>query len=71
MMTLSSFIRISAQNPYIRHYTMSEGLPSNTVYQIYQDSHKFLWFTTDAGVSRYDGTNFKILARGMALVVMI
>lgn len=47
-----------AQNPYIRHFTTSDGLPTNTIYQIYQDSHKFLWFTSDAGVTKFDGSNF-------------
>ena len=47
-----------AQNPFIRHYTTLNGLPTNTIYQIYQDSHKFLWFTSDAGVVKFDGTNF-------------
>jgi two-component sensor histidine kinase len=50
---------LSAQNPYIQHYTTHDGLPSNTVYYIYQDSKKFIWFATDAGVVRYDGTTFK------------
>jgi two-component sensor histidine kinase len=49
---------LSAQNPYIQHYTTFDGLPSNTVYYIYQDSKKFIWFATDAGVVRYDGTTF-------------
>ena len=48
----------SAQNPYIQHYTTYDGLPTNTVYYIYQDSKKFIWFATDAGVVRYDGTTF-------------
>jgi hypothetical protein len=47
-----------AQNPYIQRYTTSDGLPSNTVYTVFQDSKKFLWFATDAGVARYDGTKF-------------
>jgi hypothetical protein len=47
-----------AQNPYIQQYTTQNGLPSNTVYYIFQDSKKFIWFATDAGVSRYDGTSF-------------
>lgn len=47
-----------AQNPYIRHYTAIDGLPTNTVYQIYQDSQKFIWFTSDAGVVKFDGSNF-------------
>jgi len=46
------------QNPFIKNFTTLDGLPSNTVYQIYQDSRKFLWFTTDAGVVKYDGTSF-------------
>ena len=49
---------LSAQNPYIQHYTAVDGLPSNTVFYIYQDSKKFIWFATDAGVVRYDGTTF-------------
>jgi two-component sensor histidine kinase len=51
-------IRLSAQNPYIQHYTTFDGLPSNTVYYVYQDSKKFIWFATDAGVSRFDGSTF-------------
>ncbi|MFZ4547238.1 MAG: two-component regulator propeller domain-containing protein, partial [Bacteroidales bacterium] len=47
-----------AQNPYIRHYTSLNGLPTNTIYQIYQDSQKFIWFTSDAGVVKFDGTNY-------------
>ncbi len=47
-----------AQNPYFRHYTTLDGLPTNTIYQIYQDSHKFIWFTSDAGVVKFDGSTF-------------
>ncbi len=49
---------MSGQNPFIRHYTTLDGLPSNTIYQIYQDSKRFIWFTTDAGVVRFDGSTF-------------
>lgn len=51
-------LHLPAQNPYIQHYTTQDGLPSNMVYYIFQDSKKFIWFATDAGVSRYDGTSF-------------
>ncbi len=50
---------IKSQNPYIQQFTTANGLPSNTVYRIFQDSRKFIWMATDAGVARYDGTNFK------------
>lgn len=47
-----------AQNPYIQRFSTTEGLPSNSVYTVFQDSKKFIWFATDAGVARFDGTRF-------------
>ena len=29
---------------------------SSTVYQVFQDSQGFLWFSTETGVTRFDGT---------------
>jgi len=51
-------LNLSAQNPYIFHYTTFDGLPSNVVYNVFQDSQKFIWFATDAGAVRYDGQAF-------------
>lgn len=36
----------------------SDGLPSNSVRYIYQDSKGFLWLGTLNGLSRYDGNSF-------------
>jgi ligand-binding sensor domain-containing protein len=58
LIVFSVFLKGLGQNPYIRHYTTADGLPSNTVYQIFQDSKKFIWFTTDAGVVKFDGSTF-------------
>lgn len=44
--------------PFSQHITMQNGLPGNVVYDIYEDSKGFMWFCTDQGISRYDGTNF-------------
>jgi len=49
---------LTAQNPFVRRITTAGGLPSNSVYKVFQDSKKFLWFATDAGVARYDGTRY-------------
>jgi two-component sensor histidine kinase len=43
----------------MRHFTTDDGLPSNTVYDIYKDSKGFLWFCTDKGVARYNGIKFE------------
>ena len=41
------------------HYTMDDGLPSNTVYTTYRDSKGYMWIATDKGISRYNGINFE------------
>jgi len=38
------------------HLTINEGLPENSVRSILQDQHGFLWFGTQNGVARFDGT---------------
>jgi len=42
----------------VRHYTMTDGLVSNTVRSIMQDSLGYMWFGTTNGFSRYDGYTF-------------
>jgi|GEM_PF-262493 len=48
-----------AQTPVYKNYTVSDGLPSQTVYSVMQDKKGYIWVTTDAGVSRFDGLHFK------------
>lgn len=49
---------LPGQNPYIHHYTTFDGLPCNSINNVFQDSQKFIWFATDAGAVRYDGAKF-------------
>ncbi|MDE0684909.1 MAG: hypothetical protein OXI63_18465 [Candidatus Poribacteria bacterium] len=39
--------------------TQADGLVSNTVLTIFEDSHGTMWFGTTDGVTRYDGKNFR------------
>ena len=48
----------SQKQAYIQ-YTVKDGLPSNNVYMGFQDSKGYMWFGTDAGLSRFDGYSFK------------
>ncbi|RNL56479.1 sensor histidine kinase [Pedobacter jejuensis] len=48
-----------AQTTYLPHYTSKNGLPSNNCFYILQDKKGFIWIATDAGLSRFDGTNFQ------------
>lgn len=51
-------MKLQAQNPVCRTINTSNGLPSNTTYNIYQDSVGFIWMAHDKGLSRYDGKQF-------------
>ncbi len=48
-----------AQTLYLPHYTTKNGLPSNNCYFTIQDKKGYIWVATDAGVSRFDGSNFE------------
>ena len=45
-----------------KHLTVADGLPNNHVRCIIQDHLGFLWFTTQNGLVKYDGYDFKIYA---------
>lgn len=43
------------------HLTVEQGLPSNGVWSIFQDSRGFMWFgTQDAGLCKFDGYSFTV-----------
>jgi ligand-binding sensor domain-containing protein len=48
-----------AQDYNYINYDVKDGLAGSTVYAMCQDKDGFMWFATEAGVSRFDGTNFK------------
>lgn len=46
------------QEPAYLAITGQQGLPSNTVYDIYQDGMGFLWVATENGLARFNGAQF-------------
>lgn len=50
---------VHAQDYNYVQYTMKDGLAGSTVFDVCQDKDGFIWFATDAGLSRFDGTQFK------------
>ena len=51
-------ISLHGQQPIFRNFNVKDRLPSSEVYYVMQDSKGYMWFCTDAGVSRYDGYTF-------------
>lgn len=41
-----------------RHYNIENGVSSNSISDILQDSKGYIWLCTDNGLSRFDGTQF-------------
>jgi ligand-binding sensor domain-containing protein/two-component sensor histidine kinase len=48
-----------AQEYNFIQYDVKDGLAGSTVYDLCQDKDGFIWFATEAGISRFDGTQFK------------
>ncbi len=51
-----------AQNKEIHfeHFTVEDGLPTNSFWNLTQDYLGFMWFTTSSGLVKYDGFEFTI-----------
>lgn len=48
-----------AQDPYHIVINKSNGLPSNSIYDLFQDSKGFIWIANNEGLTRYDGFEYK------------
>ncbi len=51
-------LSIQAERLPFKIYTTENGLPQNLANRVVRDSHGFLWFCTEDGLSRFDGQNF-------------
>ncbi|MFK7049463.1 Sensor histidine kinase YehU [Flavobacterium columnare] len=51
-------VSCKGQNPFYYKIDQSKGLPSNSVYDIFQDHKGFMWFATNKGLCKYDGKYF-------------
>jgi ligand-binding sensor domain-containing protein len=59
ILTLFLSIASYCQEYSYKQYTTADGLPSNVVYSAFQDSLGYIWFSTSAGVSRFNGISFQ------------
>ncbi len=55
----SFFFFISAYPQGFKHFSIENGLASNLIYKIIQDTDGFIWIATDKGISKFDGKTFK------------
>lgn len=59
---LNAFSLEAQQNPqpYLLHWTESDGLSGNDVYEVVKDDNGWLWVGTSNGLCRFDGQTFEI-----------
>ena len=51
---------LSQSNQYsIKHYDTETGLPQNSIKSAEMDCNGFIWFATEMGLVRFDGSHFK------------
>lgn len=59
------FSCLRAQSPVSRRIDFSAGLPSNTVYNLMQDSKGYIWISHEKGLSRYNGQTLRHYSNNM------
>src|SRR6185437_6091532 len=60
-------VSAGAQQQIFKNYTVNDGLISNDIRRIFQDSKGFLWIGTMEGLSKYDGNTFTNFTRSKGL----
>ena len=59
-MALSQCFAQPADKPFVLdHYTVAQGLSSNSITCIIEDKRGFIWASTNSGLNRFDGLHFK------------
>jgi ligand-binding sensor domain-containing protein/anti-sigma regulatory factor (Ser/Thr protein kinase) len=53
---------IGATEPFIRKISYLEGLPTQTIYDLFHDSKGYIYLGTDKGLIRFNGTQFTRIA---------
>lgn len=54
------FWNTKAQQLHFSNISADMSMPSQVCYNIMQDSKGYIWFSTEAGLCRYDGKNIKV-----------
>ena len=57
-LSLLSTFQLIAQSHSIKRLGIEQGLSNNYVVSIAQDNQGFLWFATEEGLNKFDGTRF-------------
>jgi ligand-binding sensor domain-containing protein len=51
-------LKVLGSTPYVRKISYLEGLPTQTIYDLFNDSKGYIYLGTDKGIYRYNGKEF-------------
>ena len=73
VLLLLSLLCIPGSGQIYKYIGLEDGLSSRNVYAVQQSNNGFMWFLTDNGIDRYDGTNmstytFQIAVSGISVL---
>ncbi|MFA6151610.1 MAG: histidine kinase [Chitinophagaceae bacterium] len=60
-------LKVFAQEFPAQHFDLESGLPSNTIYDVYEDENGLIWIGTNKGIARYNGRKFEIFTTANGL----
>lgn len=63
-LSLLSVFSAGSQTPYYQPLNRANGLPSDIVFDVFQDSKGLIWLATNEGIYAYDGNHFKPYTAG-------
>lgn len=63
LIALHFIINSFAQQFDFKNFSLAEGLPQSSVYDIYQDKKGFIWFGTQGGISKFNGIEFNTFSQ--------
>ncbi len=58
IMIQSAFL--SAQAPLFKNISNDFGIPSSEIYNVFQDSKNYVWFSTEAGLCKFNGNKITV-----------
>ncbi len=61
LLVILPFSLYSSPESAFIHYGLDNGLPSENIFDVEQDSEGYLWIATEAGLSRFNGSEFSNL----------
>lgn len=51
---------LSAQGPLFKNISNDFGVPSSEIYNVFQDSKNYVWFSTEAGLCKFNGNKITV-----------